>query len=103
MPRIPNLPRSLAFGILAGALFVLASCTGSGYASRENGAHPSHAVLDVAPELLRFDIMTGSIANYFYRRGPIAAHLLTTSGLAPRLLVAFPAGNTGLVLDFAPL
>nr|WP_240807679.1 hypothetical protein [Polyangium spumosum] len=47
--------------------------------------------------------MSGSITNHFYRRGPIAAHLLTTSGPAPRLLVAFPAGNAGLVVDFAPL
>jgi hypothetical protein len=39
--------------------------------------------------------------NYFYRRGPVAAHLLTRSGTAPRLIVSFPAGDTGIGLWFA--
>jgi hypothetical protein len=104
MPPKPNLPHSRAFHILAGALLSLAACTASGYPDpRMDSAPPPRAAPSPAPQLLRFDVMAGSIANHFYRRGPIAAHLLTTSGLAPRLLVAFPAGNTGLVLDFAPL
>ena len=104
MPPTSNLPRSRVFRVLTGLLLALAACTGNGYAD-----HPTdvttlrHDAPSPAPELLRFDTMAGSITNHFYRRGSVAAHLLTTSGAAPRLLVAFPAGNAGLVLDFAPL
>ncbi|MDI1428834.1 hypothetical protein [Polyangium sorediatum] len=86
------------------AILALAACTGRGYADPRTDVAPlRHAAPSPAPELLRFDIMSGSISNHFYRRGAVAAHLLTTSGAAPRLLVAFPAGNAGLVLGFAPL
>jgi len=104
MPPTPNLPRSRVFRVLIGVLLTLAACTGSGYADRRADVSPPlRTETSPAPELLRFDIMAGSIANHFYRRGPIAAHLLTTSGPAPRLLVALPAGNAGIVLGFAPL
>jgi hypothetical protein len=59
--------------------------------------------LDHAAETLAFGIADGPTQNAFYRRGPIAAHLVATSGLAPRVLVAFPAGNTGAGLWFEPL
>jgi hypothetical protein len=52
-------------------------------------------------ETLSFRITEGRTENHFYRRGPIAAHLLASSGTHPRLLVAFPAGNTGVGLWFA--
>jgi hypothetical protein len=51
---------------------------------------------------LRFSITEGRTENHFYRRGPVAAHAVVTSGEAPRLVVAFPAGNTGAGLWFAP-
>jgi len=54
------------------------------------------------PETLAFHLREGSIDNYFYRRGPVAAHLLVTSGKAARILVAFPAGNEGVGLWFEP-
>jgi hypothetical protein len=47
-----------------------------------------------------FDVYVGGIHNYFYRQGPIAAHLLVSSGESPRLLVGFPAGNTGVGVWF---
>lgn len=47
-----------------------------------------------------FDIYDSGIHNFFYRRGPISAHLLASSGELPRLIVAFPAGNTGIGLWF---
>jgi hypothetical protein len=53
-----------------------------------------------AAELLRFDIDEPGVENHFYRRGGVAAHLLASSGPAPRLIVAFPAGNTGMGLWF---
>ncbi|WP_272427490.1 hypothetical protein [Polyangium jinanense] len=103
-PPTPSLPRSHGFRILTGVLLALAACTNRGYADHGTDVTPPRlAAPSPAPELLRFDIMAGSITNHFYRRGPIAAHLLTTSGPVPRLLVAFPAGNAGIVLGFAPL
>ncbi len=44
---------------------------------------------------LQFAVDEGRIHNRFYRRGPVAAHLLVRSGPDPRLLVAFPAENEG--------
>jgi hypothetical protein len=50
---------------------------------------------------LAFDVSEGSNLNSFLREGPVAAHLLLRSGLDPRILVAFPAGNSGVGLWFA--
>jgi hypothetical protein len=52
-------------------------------------------------ETLAFKIVEGELRNYFYRRGPVAAHLLLRSGRRPRLIVSFPAGDTGIGLWFA--
>jgi hypothetical protein len=53
-----------------------------------------------AVERLAFDVSEGSNLNSFLREGPVAAHLLLRSGLDPRILVAFPAGNSGVGLWF---
>ncbi|HME39242.1 MAG TPA: hypothetical protein VKG63_09800 [Steroidobacteraceae bacterium] len=50
---------------------------------------------------LSFDVEEGPNLNSFLRDGPVAAHLLLRSGLDPRVLVAFPAGNSGVGLWFA--
>jgi hypothetical protein len=50
---------------------------------------------------LTFQVREGRILNYFLRQGPVAAHLLLRSGPAPRILIAFPAGNSGVGLWFA--
>src|SRR5579863_9430040 len=50
---------------------------------------------------LSFDVDEGLNLNSFLRDGPVAAHLLLRSGLDPRVLVAFPAGNSGVGLWFA--
>ncbi len=52
------------------------------------------------PETLAFEINEGAIDNLFFRRGPVAAHVVLTSGTAPRVLVVFPAGNEGAGLWF---
>lgn len=52
------------------------------------------------PATLRFSIPEGPVLNEFYRRGPSAAHLVLTSGASPRLVIAFPAGNSGAALWF---
>jgi hypothetical protein len=49
---------------------------------------------------LSFDVTEGPNLNSFLREGPVAAHLLLRSGLDPRILVAFPAGNSGVGLWF---
>jgi hypothetical protein len=47
---------------------------------------------------LAFRIDEGSNLNSFVRAGDVAAHLLLRSGQHPRILVAFPAGNSGVAL-----
>lgn len=51
------------------------------------------------PEL-RFSIDDGAVRNEFLRSGPVAAHVVLKSGAAPRLVVAFPAGNSGAGIWF---
>ncbi|GFE79638.1 lipoprotein [Steroidobacter agaridevorans] len=53
-----------------------------------------------SPPSLRFQIDEGRNINSFLREGPVAAHLLLRSGTDPRILVAFPAGNSGVGLWF---
>ena len=60
------------------------------------------ALADSADERLAFDVDEGSNLNSFLRQGPVAAHLLLRSGARPRILVAFPAGNSGVGLWFTP-
>lgn len=38
--------------------------------------------------------------NSFVRKGPVAAHIVLRSGSDPRVIVAFPAGNSGVGLWF---
>jgi len=48
----------------------------------------------------QFEVKEGQNLNYFLRDGMTAAHLVLRSGSAPRLLVAFPAGNSGVGVWF---
>ena len=50
---------------------------------------------------LSFDVDEGPNLNSFLREGPVAAHLLLRSGTDPRIVVAFPAGNSGVGLWFS--
>lgn len=79
--------RRVAGAVLAGLL------AGSGGAQR---AAPS------GPELT-YRVTEGQNLNAFVRAGPVAAHLLLRNGTDPRVLVAFPAGNSGTGLWFEPL
>jgi hypothetical protein len=49
---------------------------------------------------LTFRIDEGRNINSFFQQGPVAANLLLRSGDEPRILVAFPAGNSGVGLWF---
>lgn len=50
---------------------------------------------------LGFAIEDGAVSNAFYRQGPVAAHIVLKSAAAPRLVIAFPAGNSGTGVWFA--
>src|SRR5258708_11475490 len=63
-------------------------------------ALPAMGNTDPEPRLA-FDVEEGPNLNSFLREGPVAAHLLLRSGLDPRILVAFPAGNSGVGLWFS--
>lgn len=51
------------------------------------------------PEIA-YQITEGQNLNAFVRSGPVAAHLLLRAGNDPRILIAFPAGNSGVGLWF---
>ncbi len=55
------------------------------------------------PAPLHYTIAEGNNLNAFFRDGPVAAHVLARSGQNPRLIVAFPAGNSGVGLWFKSL
>jgi len=67
--------------------------------SPDSLASTASEALDGA-EILDFSIREGQILNHFYRQGPVSAHTVLTSGTRPRLVVAFPAGNSGVSLWF---
>lgn len=78
--------------VLAG---VLASCSGGGGDGGSDGnSTPTNS------SLLAFQMQAGGQTNAFYREGNIAAHVLMRSSTKPRLLVVFPAGNSGTGLWF---
>lgn len=58
------------------------------------------AMHPLAPSPLRFSAPEGRALNEFFRRGPVAAHLMLTPGTRPRMVVAFPAGNSGTAVWF---
>ena len=75
----------LAVSCAAGAVFLAAMAGGAGVDDR-----------------LSFDVSEGLNLNSFLRDGPVSAHLVLRSGVEPRLIVAFPAGNSGVGVWFSP-
>src|SRR5262245_15688866 len=55
---------------------------------------------EVSASPLRFSLPEGGMQNEFYRDGPVAAHLVLRPGSEPRIVVAFPAGNSGAAVWF---
>ena len=49
---------------------------------------------------LAFQVDEGLNTNRLVREGEVAAHLVLRSGNDPRILIAFPAGNSGVGLWF---
>ncbi|WP_294322275.1 hypothetical protein [uncultured Sphingomonas sp.] len=81
--------KTVARWMLAGAMLA-----GTGLAVAQRPAK--------VPELA-YQLNEGQNLNAFVREGPVAAHLLLRNGTDPRILVAFPAGNSGVGLWFEPL
>jgi hypothetical protein len=79
--------------LLAGTLALLA-------ARPAPPAAPSAASDALAPPLR---VLEGRNLNVLLRAGDVAAHLVLRSGPDPRLLVAFPAGNSGVGLWLRPV
>ncbi|MGD8357221.1 MAG: hypothetical protein PVG42_04115 [Lysobacterales bacterium] len=61
------------------------------------------AVGSAQAQPLRFSITEGMSENLFLLDGPVAGHLVLTSGQKPRLIAALPAGNSGAGLFFQQL
>ncbi|WP_232823400.1 hypothetical protein [Dyella sp. C9] len=68
-------------------------------------ASPAQALASAqgASTALQFRITEGNIENAFLQDRDVAAHLLLNSGEKPRVLVAFPAGNSGAGVWFEPV
>jgi hypothetical protein len=79
--------------------FPIAARIFAGLALATLSAAPSPAQLARGAEVRR----EGLNLNAFVQQGPVAAHVVLRSGTDPRLIVAFPAGNSGVGLWFAPL
>jgi len=84
-----RLAKSLCLGFICAGL--LAACNDDDVKS---GSPPSNAAA------LSFRMDAGGQINAFYRQDKVAAHLLARSSTKPRLLVVFPAGNSGTGLWF---
>jgi glycogen debranching enzyme len=67
---------------------------------------PAHVFAATQPPTappLAFQVDEGKNLNAFFRDGPVAAHAILRSGTDPHLIVAFPAGNSGVGLWFEHL
>ncbi|WP_423392525.1 hypothetical protein [Burkholderia sp. LMG 21824] len=73
-------------------------CAGLLAACNDDDIQPASPPSNQAALSFRMD--TGGQINAFYRQDKIAAHLLARSSTKPRLLVVFPAGNSGTGLWF---
>ncbi len=59
------------------------------------------ATVAASPAPLTFAVHQGRFFNAFFRQGPVAGDLVLRSGPHPRLLFAFPAGDSGVGVWFA--
>jgi len=81
--------RRAAAALLAGAALL---GTASGAAPGRGAPPPSVR--------LEFEVDDALNINRFLRAGPVAGHLLLRGGAEPRILIAFPAGNSGVAVWF---
>jgi hypothetical protein len=95
-------PRYRRRNVLVGVMYsfqVMRSASAIVIASWLLGAATAAAPQPAQPRL-DFEVQEGLNINRFVREGNVAAHLLLRSGTDPRILIAFPAGNSGVGLWF---
>jgi hypothetical protein len=63
---------------------------------------PLAYALQPSDERFDFEVQEGLNTNRFVRVGEVAAHLVLRAGSEPRILIAFPAGNSGVGVWFLP-
>jgi hypothetical protein len=81
--------------------FASALIIGAALLGTAGGAAPRASSLPRPSARLDFEVDDALNINRFLREGPVAGHLLLRSGPKPRILLAFPAGNSGVGLWFA--
>ncbi|HEY7929416.1 MAG TPA: hypothetical protein VID71_05355 [Steroidobacteraceae bacterium] len=80
-------------------LLIPASAAGlNGGVTGSASAAPAAAAAQPAAQALAFRIHQGGEINAFLRQGDVAAQLVVRDGPAPRLIIAFPAGDSGIGL-----
>ena len=77
-----------------------AALLGAALLAAAGGAAPRATPAPPPPARLDFEVDDALNINRFLREGPVAGHLLLRSGAEPRILLAFPAGNSGVGLWF---
>jgi hypothetical protein len=65
-------------------------------------AVPLACGLQPSDQRFDFEVREGLNTNHFVRVGEVAAHLVLRDGTDPRILIAFPAGNSGVGVWFVP-
>ncbi len=78
----------------------LALSVAAGLLGPVQAAAPAQQLAQPTQPRLDFEVDDALNINRFLREGQVAAHLLLRSGSEPRLLLAFPAGNSGVGLWF---
>ncbi|HEY2276285.1 MAG TPA: hypothetical protein VGH61_12340, partial [Steroidobacteraceae bacterium] len=79
---------------------VLTSIAGAALLATASGGPSRSSSAPRLPARLDFEVDNPLNINRFLREGPVAGHLLLRSGPEARILLAFPAGNSGVGLWF---
>ena len=80
-------------------LVLLGACSATSSGVEHARSARSHNQESSSP--LVFSIEEGEISNHFYRDSRVGAHVVLRSGKRPRLIVAFPEGNSGVAIWFS--
>ncbi|UAA38710.1 hypothetical protein KIH87_18935 [Paraneptunicella aestuarii] len=88
-----------SFFFSAFLLLVMSGCSASDAVSQKEHARAT----EKPSSELNFTLQEGRNLSAFYRNGSAAAHVIMSNGNQPRLITAFPAGNSGIGLWFNPV
>ena len=90
----------VAQSLVPTSCLLLAACASEGASP---APAPAAQLSECQDDILNFDVTVDNLDNHFYQGCSVSAHLVASSGTTPRLIVAFPAGNTGAGLWFEEL